>query len=526
MPQPSASDAPWQSAQRQFQAGNFPAARVEAERVLVLEPWHSGAHLLLSNLSSAQERHRDAIQQALLAAQRMGRQSLQHVAAVALKLISVGEYEAAATLVRKIDPERVPAPGSLAEFSQQLSLLEQHQDALRYLDAALGLGLDGDWVHYVHGNYLKFLGRMDEALVAYEHSLALSPNQALAHYAIATTAGREGAGARIDRLRRSIDHVGPGFRELAYLYYALFRELDSGEDTAAAWAALEAGFNDRRARVSYDAAEESAVFDEVIARTPAGFAQGGAPDPGGPVPVFILGLPRTGTTLLERVLGGNPGIALCGELNDFRMQYKWASDHFCLGFFDRRAAQLLGSVDHAELGRRYQQHVAWRIPAASSHFTDKNPGNFMMAGPILRALPQARILHLRRNPMDACFSNLKELFGANAHPYSYGFADLASHHGNYMRLMAHWHEIAPGRILDVHYEELVSDPEASTRRVMAYLGLPYDAQQIRVESHAAPVSTASSAQVRQPIHRRNVGGWMRYAAQLGPLRELLEGSRG
>jgi hypothetical protein len=145
-----------------------------------------------------------------------------------------------------------------------------------------------------------------------------------------------------------------------------------------------------------------------------------------------------------------------------------------------------------------------------------------MAGLILRALPHAKIVHLRRNPMDSCFSNLKELFAANSHPYSYDFGELAGHYRNYSRLMAHWHSIAPGRILDVNYEDMVSDPDTTARRLMTYCGLSYDADQIRVEANATPVSTASSSQVRQPIHSRNVGGWKRYAAQLAPLQELLE----
>ena len=146
----------------------------------------------------------------------------------------------------------------------------------------------------------------------------------------------------------------------------------------------------------------------------------------------------------------------------------------------------------------------------------------MLAGLILKALPHARIVHLRRNPMDSCFSNMKELFAANSHPYSYSFEDLAAHYRNYSRLMAHWHDIAPGRILDVNYEDLVSAPDAEARRVMAYCGLSYDAAQIRVESNATPVSTASSAQVRQPIHTRNIGGWRRYERQLAPMQALLE----
>jgi len=516
---PHPADAHWQQAQQLFQASDFAGARQLAGKVLLSDPLHSGAHLLLANLDSKDGRHREATRHALAAAQRMGPQSLQHIAGVAMKLITVGEYEAAASLVRKADPARVPVPSSLAEFAQQLSLLEQHDDALRYLEAAMRLGFAAAWVPFLPGTFLKCLGRMAEALAAYERALVLNPAHAVTHYAIATTAGRGGAEGRIDRLRGAIARAGEGFRDMPYLQYALFRELDAVDDTDAAWQALAAGFTGKRQQVQHDPFEEMSVFDEIIARTPPGFVAGDGADEG-PVPIFVLGMPRTGTTLLERILGGHGGIALCGELNDLRMQYKWASDYYCGGFFDRRATEAIDSVDYAEIGRRYLQHVAWHT-RGFERFTDKNPGNFMMAGLALRALPRAKILHLRRNPMDACFSNLKELFGSNAHPYSYELGELAMHHGNYARLMSHWHEVAPGRILDVHYEDMVSDPAATTQRVMDYLGLPFNERQIRVEASSAPSSTASSAQVRQPIHKRNVGGWKRYAAQLEPLRAQL-----
>ena len=517
----STQESPWAAAQRLFQAGSFSAARAAAERVISGEPLHSGARLMLANLASNEGRHREAVAHALAAAERMGRQTLQHVAEVALKLISVGEYEASVRLIGKINPAAVPAASSLAEFSQQLSLMDQHEDALRYMQSALSLGLDGDWVHYIHGNYLKFMGRLDAAADAYERSLRSNPDFAFSHLAIAYLGRPGGEVARASRIRESIARVGPFFRDLAYLHYALFKELDGLDETDAAWQALQDGFIEKKRGVSHDAAAETALVDSIIARTGEGFVGEARPANGARTPIFVLGMPRTGTTLLERILGGHSEIALCGELNDFRMQYKWASDHFCLGFFDPEAVQRIDRVDYAQTGQRYLDHVAWRVPGRS-WFTDKNPGNLMMAGLILRALPHARIIHLRRNPMDSCFSNLKELFGSNAHPYSYDFADLATHYRNYTRLMAHWHEIAPGRILDLDYEDMVSDPDTSARRVMAYCGLAYQPAQIRVEANAAPVSTASSTQVRQPIHKRNIGGWKRYARQLEPLRLMLE----
>lgn len=515
-------DPLWSAAQHQFQTGDLTAARRSGYQILESNPRHSGAHLLLSNLASADGQHRVATRHALDAAERLGRQPMSHVTALSLKLISLGEYEPAIRLIAKINPQTVPAASSLAEFSQQLSLLDQHPEALRYMQAAIGYGLEGDWVRYMHGNTLKFLGELDAARDAYEHSLRLNPDYAFSHLALADLGMGDGA-ARVDRIRKCLARVGPGFRDVAYLHYALFRELDRLDAVDEAWPVLMAGAATKRRQLNHDASAETALFDRIIAATPQGFVPSGQPSAGSKTPIFVLGMPRTGTTLLERILGGHPDIALCGELNDFRMQFKWCSDHSCLGFFDTQAVDRIPAVDYAQLGERYLEHVAWRVPSAH-HFTDKNPGNFMMAGLILRALPQARIINLRRNPMDTCFSNLKELFGSNAHPYSYGFEDLATHYANYSRLMQHWHALAPGRILDVHYEALVSDPDTSARRVMEFCGLDYQAQQIQVEASSAPVSTASATQVRQPIHRRNVAGWTRYAEPLAPLQQLLQGA--
>jgi tetratricopeptide (TPR) repeat protein len=517
---PSSVSDEWLLAQQHLQRRDIDAAIAVCQTILSQEPLHSGAHLMLSTLSERRGQRRLSTQHALAAAEKMGSQSLRHVADVSLRLIHVGELDVSRRLIGKLDPTRLPAPAMLAEFAQQLSLLEQHDAALQFLDAARAQGLRGDWVDYLHGNFLKFVGRIDAAEQAYEASLATNPDYALSHLALAYLGLRHGGQSRITRLRASLARSGNDMAQRTFFGYALFKELDDVGDTDTAWAALAAGARLKRALVKHDAADETAMFDAIIASCPPGFV-GAATEAGGrATPVFVLGLPRTGTSLLERILGGHADIVLGGELNDFPMQLKWSADHASDDFLDRNLAARIGTLDHAELGRRYLDHVAWRAPGARM-FTDKNPGNFMLAGPILRALPHARIIHLRRNPMDSGFSNLKELFAGNAHAYSYDFGDFAAHYRNYSRLMAHWHALAPGRILDVNYEDMVSDPDAQARRVMAYLGLDYDASQIRVELSALPVSTASSAQVRQPIHTRNIGGWKRYAEPLAPLQALL-----
>lgn len=509
-----------QQANASLQSGALPSAEEACREVLVLDPLNSQAHLMLAGIVGQRDQHRLACDHALRAAQKMGPQTPQHIAAVTLRLIAVGEYERAVQVIRKIDPRRMRLASVLVEFSQQLSLMEEHAQALRYLDAAMAMGISAESLGYLRGNLLKFLGRMDEAAQEYERSLALNPDYAYAHWALAYLGMPGDSRARANRVRKSLDASAASNPDLPYLQYALFKELDACGDTEAAWKALEAGAVARRVQISYHGGEEAALFERLAQATGAGFLAKAAAGESTMVPIFVLGLPRTGTTLLERILGGHPDVTLCGELNDFRMQLKWCTDHHSLGFLDNTCVDRIREIDYAELGSRYLGHVAWRAPA-TNFFSDKNPGNFMLAGLILKAVPQARIVHLRRNPMDSCFSNMKELFAANSHPYSYSFEDLAAHYQNYSRLMSHWHQVAPGRILDVHYEDLVTDPEAQARRVMDYCGLSYDAAQIRVESNAAPVSTASSAQVRQPIHTRNIGGWKRYESQLAPLKAML-----
>lgn len=512
-------------AARYVAAGNVEATKAVCDSILAIARDDSNGCLILADCAATQDRQRDACTLALAATTRARECSTEHQLRLAMRLFSVGEYHAAASLIRAMDLRGAGSTHLLVNLSQQLRLLELHTESLALLDAAIASGKPGAGTFFLKGNALKFLGRLGPACDEYERCLGLNPAHAGAHWALANLGLDANAGQRISRIRALLGRGGLGAVDGAYLWYALFKELDSEHDTNEAWHALENGLRLKSRLVSHDRTRESALFDRIrtsidqVSQIESNAAARRSQ------PIFIVGMPRTGTTLLERVIGGNPQVTNCGELNDFRMQFKWATDHYCPGFIDHLGLDRLGSVDWANLGDRYLDHVAWRAPGGL-YFTDKNPGNFMMLGLIMRALPEAKIIHMRRNPMDACFSNLKELFGGDAHAYSYDFADLASHHRSYRGLMAHWHRIAPGRILDVDYEKLVSDPHRTAATVMDYCGLGYTAAQVQSEDNATPVSSASSVQVRQPIHARNINGWKRYATQLAPLASLLQADPG
>jgi hypothetical protein len=243
-------------------------------------------------------------------------------------------------------------------------------------------------------------------------------------------------------------------------------------------------------------------------------------DDDGPQPIFIVGLPRSGTTLLERILGGHPDIADAGELRDFGAQLRWMTELPGPNAPDAALIAAAEDIDHAELGRRYLAHTRWHA-GGKPLYTDKLPANALLVGLIARALPEAKVIHVSRAPMDACFSNLKELFG-EAYPHSYDQGEMARHYLRHRALMAHWNVAFPGRIHAVSYEALVEDPEAVARGVFDYLGLAFDPSSVDVDKRAGAVATASTAQVREPIHARFVGQWRRYADHLQPTRDILE----
>jgi tetratricopeptide (TPR) repeat protein len=296
------------------------------------------------------------------------------------------------------------------------------------------------------------------------------------------------------------------------LHHALGKYYDDLDERAAAFQHHRRG-NElaRRSRPGYDRTEMTrrvtrtlADFDRnaLATLTPGGFAS--------ERPVFVVGMPRSGTSLTEQILASHPQVHGAGEL----LYWIFAADAERAALPEQRTATI------KELGRAYLEGLATQMPDAS-RVVDKLPVNFKHVGLIRAALPGARFIHVERNSLDTCLSIYFQGFSA-AHPYATDFGDLAHYYKEYRRLMAHWRAVLPRQtLLEVRYEDLVEDPEGWSRRMLAHIGLPWDSRCLEFHRTHRPVLTASNWQVRQPISKGSVDRWRRYERFIGPLREAL-----
>jgi hypothetical protein len=511
----------WQEAERRYQAGDLEGAAASCMAVLGRLPGNVPAHWMLSHIHQARRRFRLAHRHARLAASGVGSLGDRERLLVCRMLVSVGEYRAAMTVLRSLSPDAAHGAAVVTEAAELAGMLDDSSLALDWLRAAKRGALQSPTLSLLAGNHLKFTGDFAGAAGAYEDAIALDPRWPHAHLGLATLGDQRTAARNIDRIRAVLGDGTLGRADSAVMHYALFREADTLGDVPLAWQALEEGMRQRRQEIRHDRASEARMFERLLATYTPGFARpSGGPATEGPQPVFVVGLPRTGTTLLERILGNHSAVEACGERSEFRMLYKWATDYYCNGLLDEEAASRMQGVDAPALGRAYLEATSWRA-AGKRWYVDKLPGNFLFSGLILRAIPGARIVYIRRNPMAACFGNLRELFAPYFYEYSYSMEDMAAHHRCHVSLMEHVRALAPDRVLQVDYEDLVTEPEGQVDRLLAFLGLPREPGLSDTTRPAKQVSTASSRQAREPIHTARIDYWKRYEQHLAPLRDAL-----
>jgi tetratricopeptide (TPR) repeat protein len=366
-------------------------------------------------------------------------------------------------------------------------------------------------------NNHMFMGEFDAARARLEEALSINPVNANAHWLLS---GLERARDRehIAQLESLLTRPGTGDRDEAYLAYALGKELEDLEDWPAAFDAFARGAAARRRYMNYDEAAEESLFKALSATYTRDWLAKQGPGCDSEAPIFILGQPRTGTTLIERILSSHSAVHSAGELRQFesacRRLLRSRGDGSPAAVF-RAAADL----DPGELGRAYMK-LSKPMQGDLPRFVDKLPLNFRVLPLILAALPNAKVVHIRRGPMDACFASFKQLF-ADAYPHSYEQSEMARHHARYYALMKDWRERFGDRFHEVNYEEVASNPEPHARALISFLGLPWEDQCLEFYRQRGAVTTASVVQVREAAHTRSVGRWRRYEAQLEPMQREL-----
>lgn len=504
----------WARAQLCEERGALGEARSLYEAILASEPRHVPASLRMARLEQLADRYLAAKEHVWRAVDAVCEHaSTRHMGFVTARLLQFAEEAAVVSLIKSVDWSDPNVIRQSAVLAQHLWLAGDYHGALGFLDAMAGHVPAHPLLAFTRANVLRYLGDMQSADKEYEACLTMSPDFADAHWALATHSRAQPPLARVPRIRDALRTVEQGGIEQAHLFYALFREYDAADYREEAWSALSCGAEIMNRRLAFDSQLEASRLEALMGlpvSLPASIADGEI------VPIFIVGMPRTGTTLLDRIVSNHSSVQSLGERNDFSAAVSEASGRFFRSALHGDWLQLLRDLDFNEVGRRYELRLR-KLAAGSRYVIDKNPQNLFNLPIILQALPTARVLCLQRDPMDACFSNLKELFQADAYPYSYALNDLADHCLRVRRWIGHWQTIAPHSVRIVSYEDLVRSPEQTTAQVLDFIGLEKQCGLHEITRNSAPVSTASSSQVRENIHARGIGAWKRYEQQLQPL---------
>lgn len=513
------SEQLWRNAQSALARNDARSAYANLLSLVRQTPAHVHAHLLLGGIAHAEGRLRDATRHALDAAQRVGADAAQ-IASVVNALLLVGEVVAARALLAHHALAACRDGPLLAHLASAQQMIGEHARALTLLDRAIGVGLDNPDVRYLRGVQLTFNGRLDEAATELERCLRLGPSYGRAAVTLARLRKQTPAHNHLAQIDALLQRVPRGSEDHAAFEFARYKECEDLGRHDEAWSALERGNAIMAQRLRPDPKREHARIDALIERCTASFvnAQTGVRH-AGPQPIFIVGMPRSGTTVLERLLGNHTQVTSAGELGDFARQLRWAADHVTTLPVDETILERASRIDFAEVGRRYLAQTQWRAQDRP-YFIDKLPINYMQLGFIRRALPQARILHMTRAPMDVCFSNYRAFFG-EGYAYSYDLDALAAHYLDYRRLMRHWHSVMPGAILDVSYDALTTDSEHVARELFDFCGLAFEAAALDIRSNATATATLSTMQVRDGIARR-ANDWQPYAARLDKLRRQID----
>jgi tetratricopeptide (TPR) repeat protein len=496
-----------EAAHRAFATGDVATTERICQQVLATAPQDPRVWMLLTETALRRHRPDAAIVCADRAIALQPNEAMPHILRAKCLFVS-GEAGLALETAEAASRMAGSAPEALDALGGIFGLLGQHRRAENLFRRAVAARPDISQYLFNLAATERIIGKFDAAEAHCDAAISLDPHYCLAHYLRSDLRTQTAERNHTTEMAALIREGKTGRQDEVLLRFALGKEFEDLGEYARAFEHVATGNQLHRASINYDPRREIDEIDEItathtgawLASCPTGYRDAD--------PIFVVGLPRTGTTLVERIVAGHPAITSVGETGAFAVEL-------------RRALKTGNAPDPKELGRRYAAAASAFGRLDGRRFVDKTLANYLYCGLIHVALPRSKIVLVKRHPLDACWAIYKTLFHGHF-LFSYDQVELAEYYLAYRRLSQHWKSVLPSEsLLALNYEDIVQDQAEASRRLLAFLDLPWDEDVLRFYQNQAASSTASAVQVRRQIYSSSIAKWQSQAERLMPLRSRL-----
>ncbi|MDO6694187.1 sulfotransferase [Aliiglaciecola sp. 3_MG-2023] len=408
-----------------------------------------------------------------------------------------------------------------AELALLLNKLNLYQPSLTHYQRALTLQPDNPQILFNLASVQRYVGKLDSAKSTLDKLIALNPNDSEAWLMRSNLHKQTSESNHVDKIKTALTRPASPISK-SQLYYALGKELEDLAEYGDAFNAFQQGASIRRQHMQYSLDNDLASLDQIRNVFDANTVHNDQPGYDSQQPIFIVGLPRTGSTLVERIVSSHSQVMSAGELNNFALQMMQQIQQSGVAKPVNKLdlISLTKQIDFKRLGQSYIEST---YPDTQGHrkFIDKLPLNSLYVGLIHLALPNAKIIHVERNPLDTCYAIFKHIF-TQGYPFSYNLDELAQYQIAHHKLMTHWKTLLPNKIHSISYENLTSNIEAQTNAILDYCELPIEQQCHNFQDNIAASTTASAAQIRQPVYSSSVNKWKHVSKQLSSVHAKFE----
>jgi len=439
-----------------------------------------------------------------------------------LCLMKLGQMEQVDAVVDRLASRQMKSAYQCSTMATLLTRLGRREQAVRHYEKAAELKPDEAKHYYNIASLQRSLGHIEAAERNFDKAISLDSTDYEAWKIRSELRKQTPENNHVEPLEQLLEKGIDDQRGKAHICYALAKELEDLGGSERSFHYLKTGADTRRSLMQYDVQRDLDTMESIGQTYGSGLFDGSIEGDSNSEAIFILGMPRTGTTLVERILSSHTDVFAAGELNNFAVQM--------MGLVKAQAGnknlsrdelvKLSAGIDFKELGAAYIRSTR-PFTGHTSRFIDKLPLNYLYVGLIHLALPNAKIINLKRHPLDTCYAIYKQLF-LDAYPFSYDLKELGQYYVAYHQLMEHWHTVMPGVVYTIEYEKLVANLEPEARCLIDFCELDWQPQCLKFHENKEASTTASTTQVRQPVYQSSVGKWRAYREQLTPLIEVLE----